>query len=66
MKSENELKEINIKNCVCYHFDDIINGTKVNFSNILLKKNFMKIFQCITSRIKLQQFQNHHVLGSIK
>ena len=40
MKSENELKEINIKNCVCYHFDDIINGTKVNFSNILLNKEF--------------------------
>ena len=33
MKSKNELKEIDIKNRVCYNFDDIINGTKINFSN---------------------------------
>ena len=38
MKSRNELKEVVIKNCVCYYFDDIINGTKINFSNILLDK----------------------------
>ena len=38
MKSENELQEIEIKNHVCYYFDDIINGTKINFSNILLNK----------------------------
>ena len=38
MRSKNELKEIDIKNCVCYYFDDIINGTKINFSNILLNK----------------------------
>ena len=36
MKSKNELKEIDIKNSVCYYFDDVINGTKINFSNILL------------------------------
>ena len=34
MKIENELKEIDIKNCVYYYFD----GTKINFSNILLDK----------------------------
>ena len=51
MKSKNELKEIDIKNRVCYYFDDVINGTKINFSNILLK---------------LQQVQNHCILGSIK
>ena len=38
MKSKNKLKEIDIKNRVCYYFDDIINGTKINFSNILLNK----------------------------
>ena len=27
MESKNELKEIDIKNRVCYYFDDIINGT---------------------------------------
>ena len=25
---------------MCYYFDDMINGTKVNFSNILLQKKF--------------------------
>ena len=66
MKSENKLKEIDIKIRVCYYFDGIINGTKINFSNILLDKNYMKIFQFITFHIKLQQVQNHCVLGSIK
>ena len=36
MKSKNELKENDIENRVCYYFDDIINGTKINFNNILL------------------------------
>ena len=35
MKSKNEFKEIYIKNRVCCYFDGIINGTKINFSNIL-------------------------------
>ena len=52
MKNKNELKEIDIKNRVCYYSDGIIDGTKINFSNILLDK---KIFQFITFRIKLQQ-----------
>ena len=64
MKSKNELKEIDIKNCVCYYFDDI-NGTKINFSNILIK-NYMKTFRFIAFHIKLQQVQNHCILGSIK
>ena len=38
MKSKNWLKEIDIKNCVFYYFDNRINGTKINFSNILLDK----------------------------
>ena len=38
MKSKYELKEIDIQNRVCYYFDDVINGTKNNFSNILLNK----------------------------
>ena len=36
MKSKNELKELDIKNHACYYFDDIINGTDINFSDILL------------------------------
>ena len=35
MKSKNELKETDIKNRACYYLDDIINGAKINFSNIL-------------------------------
>ena len=38
MKRKNVLKEINIKNRGCYYFDDIINGTKISFSDILLNK----------------------------
>ena len=38
MKSKNEFKEINIKNRVCYYFDDIINCRKINFITILLDK----------------------------
>ena len=38
MESKNELEEIDIKNLVCYYFDDIINGTKINFTNISLGK----------------------------
>ena len=43
MKSENRLKDIDIKNRVCYYFDDIINGIKINFSNILLDKRLYEI-----------------------
>ena len=38
MKSKKVLKEIDIKNRACYYFDDVINGTKINFSNFLLDK----------------------------
>ena len=39
MENKNELKEINIKNWTCHYFDDIINGTDINFSDILLDEN---------------------------
>ena len=38
MKSKNWLKEIDVKERVCYYFDDIFNGTKINFNSILLNK----------------------------
>ena len=41
MKSKNILKETDIKNRVCYYFDDITNSTKINFSNILLDKKII-------------------------
>ena len=57
MKIKNLLKEIDTKNRVYYYFDDIINGTKINISSILLNKNYIKIFQFIAFYIKLQQAQ---------
>ena len=38
IESKNELKESNVKNRVCFCFDDVIDGTDINFSNILLNK----------------------------
>ena len=66
MKSKNELKETDIKNGVCYYFDNIINGTEINFRNNFLDKTYMKIFQSIAFRIKIQQAQIHCVWDSIK
>ena len=41
MKSNNELKEINIKNSTCYYFDDIIKIEDFDFDNISLdEKSF--------------------------
>ena len=45
MKSKNELKENGVKNVVCYYFDGLINGSKINFSNILWSK---KLYQIIS------------------
>ena len=38
MESKNELKEIDIKNCTCYYFDDIIRSCdrNIDFNNSLL------------------------------
>ena len=36
MESKNEFKKIDIKNRVCYYFDDIILDLNINFSDILL------------------------------
>ena len=54
MISNNELKEIDIKNSVCYYFHATINVTKINFSNILLTKSYIEMFQFKTFCIKLQ------------
>ena len=43
-KSKDELKEIDIKNCTCYYFDDIIRFwvRDIDFSDILLDKKLYK------------------------
>ena len=38
MESKNELKKIDIKNCTCYYFDDIMRVVETDFDNILFKK----------------------------
>ena len=36
MESKDKLKEIDIKNCTCYYFDDIIKDVDINLSDTLL------------------------------
>ena len=38
MESKNKLKEIDIKNCVCYYFNGLIHGKDINFCHSLLNK----------------------------
>ena len=45
MESKNKLKQIDIKTCACYYYDDTINGTNINFNNILLNK---KVYESIS------------------
>ena len=61
IESKYELKEIDIKNGVCYYFDDIFNVTDINFSDILLAK---KLYENILV-YDISHVQNHRVLGSI-
>ena len=35
MESKDELKEIDIKNCTCYYFDDVMRVIDSDFSDIL-------------------------------
>ena len=44
MESNDELKEIDIKNCTCYYFDEIININSLNLDNISIDKKSYKIF----------------------
>ena len=54
------------KNHVCSYFDDIINGTKIIFSNILLDKKLYENISVYNISYKTPTGPNHHVLGSIK
>ena len=38
MESKDKLKEIDIKNRKCYHFDDVMRVKDIDFSDILLNK----------------------------
>ena len=41
MESNDKLKEISIKNCTCYHFDDLIKIEDFNLDNILIDEKFI-------------------------
>ena len=42
MGTKDELKEIDIKNRVCYYFDDIITDRDINFDILLDQKLYKK------------------------
>ena len=42
MNGKDELKEIDIKNCTCYYFDDTMRVRDIDFSNILLDEKSYK------------------------
>ena len=45
MKSKDKLKEIDIKNRTCYHFDDIMRVSDIDFNDILFDKKLYKKIQ---------------------
>ena len=44
MESKVELKEIDIKNCTYYYFDDIIKVTDIDSQKMFLDEKDIKIF----------------------
>ena len=44
IKNYNESKAIDIKSCICYYFDDIININDLDLNNILLNEKSYKHF----------------------
>ena len=65
MESKNKLKETVIKNRMCYYFDDVINGTKISFSNVLLDKELYENILVYKISYKTPTDPNW-VLGSTK
>ena len=47
MESKDELKEIDIKNRTCYHFDDIMRVRDIDYSDILLDEKSYKTYKNI-------------------
>ena len=44
MESNNKLKEIDIKNCLCYYFDDIIKTEDFDLDNFLIDEKSYETF----------------------
>ena len=65
MESNDELKEIDIKNCTCYYFYDVIKIVDFNLNNFLIYEKYTKIFWFIRFNTKLWLMLNLWVLGLI-
>ena len=47
MEGNKKLKEIDIKNCTCYYFDEIINSHDLDLDNMLLdEKSYENFLIC--------------------
>ena len=70
MESTDELKEIYVKNCTCYYFDDIMRIIDTDFDNNLLEeKSYITYENILIYDISYQKVlcvQNHYVSGSKK
>ena len=52
MESNDELKEIKIKNCTCYYFDDMIKSEDFNLANILIDEKSYENFLVYNTSFK--------------
>ena len=66
MGSNNELKEIDIKNRTCYFYDDIIKFEDFDLDNILIDEKSYKNILVLTFHIKFWLVVNLLILDSIK
>ena len=69
MESKDELKEIDVRNCMCYYLDDIMKVTVIDFKDILFyKKSYKtwKYFDLYSFHTKLSWVQTDFVLHSKK
>ena len=66
MGSNNELKEIDIKNRTCYFYDDIIKFEDFDLDNILIDEKSYKNILVLTFHIKFWLVVNLFILDSIK
>ena len=62
----NEFKEVDIKNCTCYYFDDKIKIEDFDFDNIFIDEKSYKNILVYGYHAKLCSVQNYHVLDLIK
>ena len=68
MESKYELKEIGIKNCICYYFGGIVRVVGTDF-DILLDEKSCKAYENILLHdihTTLLQVQKHCILGLMK